>query len=114
MTYTTGSSITIGKTIPKLQSGEVYTPVTYDQIQIEIGQGVNTSVHNLDVGDYTEVAPTETTAGSITMTNVPLVDGLNTIAIKVLNLADADTSTSLYMLGRTTVYKITNATSVTI
>lgn len=105
MTYTTGSTVDIKKTLPKgAASGYSNVAANY-QIEVKNGNVIST-INPASLTAYVE--SDATTDGYITISGVTLTDGLNMITVKYFNNADSDTNGTVKIVGRLAVNKITN------
>ncbi len=110
MIYTINNVMTVVKVLPR---GVVttYESVDAGKVHTEIRNGATTIVYN---GAAVFVNSTLTEDGSITISNVPVVVGLNAITIKYANASDFDTATSITTIGSTLVNRVISVTTISI
>ena len=113
MIYTTDNTITLKKVLPKGSTAPTVTTAARHSVSVTNNAG--TKVVNPTTSTFTYVAPTATVDGRITITGVPLVDGINSITVTSQDVDDMDTATvTVTQVAKTAVYKVTNSTEVVV
>lgn len=111
MVYTTGTTITFKKVVTK--GSAAITPTAANQYSVTVVDSTGTKLFNPTT--VTVVQPTATVDGSVTVTGIPLVGGVNTITVTSQTTADLDVGTVVMTtVGKAAVYKVTSATEVVV
>ena len=111
MVYTTGTTITFRKVVTK-GSAEI-TPTAANQYLVTMVDSTGTKLFNPTT--VTVVQPTAIADGSVTIAGIPLVDGINTVAVTSQSTADLDVGTvTMTTVGKGVVNKITSAIEVVV
>lgn len=111
MVYTTGTTITFKKVVVK--GSPAITPTAANQYSVTIVNSAGTRLFNPTT--VTVVQPTAIVDGSITIAGVPLVNGINNIAVTSQDNADLDVGTvAMTTVGKAAVYKVESATAVVV